>query len=332
MIRNDWTREEIKEIYDSPILDLIYRGATAHREHHNTGEVQVCTLLSIKTGGCPEDCAYCPQAARYHTDVKVQRLLEVDEVLGKAAQAKSNGSTRFCMGAAWREVRDNKDFDKVLDMVKGINTLGMEVCCTLGMLTEEQALKLKEAGLYAYNHNIDTSEEHYNEIISTRDFDDRLETIENVRNAKISVCSGGIIGMGESDLDRVGMLHTLATLQEHPESVPVNALVPVPGTPLEEQEKVSVWEMVRMIATARIIMPKAMVRLSAGRVRMSVEEQALCFLAGANSIFAGDTLLTTPNPDVVSDQEMFQTLNLKPREAFKNAAPVHLEQIPSAQA
>ncbi|MEM7550038.1 MAG: biotin synthase BioB [Bacteroidota bacterium] len=330
MIRNNWTIEEIKAIYDKPVLDLIFEGAQAHREHHNTGEVQVCTLLSVKTGGCPEDCAYCPQAARYHTDVKVHKLMEVNEVLGKAVQAKENGSTRFCMGAAWREVRDNRDFDKVLDMVKGINKLGMEVCCTLGMLTQEQANKLKDAGLYAYNHNIDTSEENYDKIISTRDFDDRLETINHVREAKISVCSGGIIGMGESDLDRVGMLHTLATLPEHPESVPVNALVPVPGTPLEEQEKVSVWEMVRMIATARIIMPKAMVRLSAGRVRMSVEEQALCFLAGANSIFAGDTLLTTPNPDVVSDQEMFQTLNLKPREAFKDTDPVKLEQIPSA--
>src|SRR5690606_14829963 len=265
------------------------------------------------TGGCPEDCSYCPQAARYHTDVKVHKLLPTNEVLEAAHKAKESGSTRFCMGAAWREVRDNSDFDRVLDMVKGVNSLGLEVCCTLGMLTPEQAEKLKDAGLYAYNHNLDTSEEHYEEIITTRTYDDRLDTLKNVREAKISVCSGGIIGLGETVEDRIGMLHTLSNLPEHPESVPVNALVPVEGTPLEHQEKVSVWEMVRMIATARIIMPRAMVRLSAGRVKMSVEEQALCFMAGANSIFAGDKLLTTPNPGEDNDKAMFQTLNLKPR-------------------
>ncbi len=319
-IRNDWTRAEITEIFNKPIMDLIYEAASVHREYNDANEVQVCTLLSVKTGGCPEDCAYCPQAARYHTDVKVHKLLDVEEVLTKAKNAKESGSTRFCMGAAWREVRDNRDFDKVLDMVKGVNGMGMEVCCTLGMLTEEQAKKLKNAGLYAYNHNLDTSEEHYEEIITTRNYDDRLDTLENVRKAKISVCSGGIIGLGENENDRVGMLHTLATLPEHPESVPVNALVPVAGTPLADQPRVSVWEMIRMIATARIIMPKAMVRLSAGRVRMNVEEQALCFLAGANSIFAGDELLTTPNPNVNQDKEMFQTLNLKPRASFKGAA------------
>lgn len=317
--RTNWTKEEIAEIFNSPILDLIYRSSTVHRQFHDPREVQVCTLLSVKTGGCPEDCSYCPQAARYHTDVKVHKLLEVDEVLMKAQEAKEAGSTRFCMGAAWREVRDNRDFDKVIDMVKGVNNLGMEVCCTLGMLTAEQAVKLKEAGLYAYNHNLDTSEEFYNDIITTRTYKDRLVTLENVRHAKISVCSGGIIGMGENENDRIGMLHTLATLPEHPESVPVNALVPVEGTPLEDQEKVSIWEMVRMIATARIIMPKAMVRLSAGRVRMNLEEQALCFLAGANSIFAGDKLLTTPNPGLVQDQEMFQVLQLKPRKAFQDS-------------
>lgn len=313
-IRNNWTKEEVKEIYNTPVLELVYRGATVHRQYHDPSEVQVCTLLSVKTGGCPEDCAYCPQAARYHTDVKVQRLLEVEEVLGKAREAKEAGSTRFCMGAAWREVRDNRDFDKVIDMVKGVNNLGMEVCCTLGMLTHEQALKLKQAGLYAYNHNLDTSEEFYGDIITTRTYQDRIETLEHVRSAKISVCSGGIIGMGERETDRIGMLHTLATLPEHPESVPVNALVPVAGTPLEDQARVTVWEMIRMIATARILMPRAMVRLSAGRVRMSLEEQALCFLAGANSIFAGDKLLTTPNPQFVQDQEMFQVLQLKPRQ------------------
>lgn len=317
MIRNNWTIQEIEEIYNLPVLDLIYRAATVHREHNEAGEVQVCTLLSVKTGGCPEDCAYCPQAARYHTNVKVHKLMEVGEVLQKAMDAREAGSTRFCMGAAWREVRDNKDFDNVLAMVKGVSNMGMEVCCTLGMLTAEQAQKLKDAGLYAYNHNLDTSEEFYKDIITTRNYGDRLETLENVREAKISVCSGGIIGMGEKELDRIGMLHTLATLPEHPESVPVNALVPVEGTPLEDQPRVSVWEMIRMIATARIIMPKAMVRLSAGRVRMTLEEQALCFMAGANSIFAGDKLLTTPNPGYVADQEMFQVLNLKPRKAFK---------------
>lgn len=316
-IRTNWTREEITAIYDTPVFELMYKAASVHREFHDPQEVQVCTLLSVKTGGCSEDCAYCPQAARYHTAVKVHKLLEVDEVLGKAKEAKESGSTRFCMGAAWREVRDNRDFDKVIEMVKGVNTLGMEVCCTLGMLTQEQAQKLKDAGLYAYNHNLDTSEEFYDDIITTRTYADRLETLGHVRNAKISVCSGGIIGMGEMESDRIGMLHTLATLPEHPESVPVNALVPVEGTPLEDQPKVSVWEMIRMIATARIIMPKAMVRLSAGRVRMSMEEQALCFMAGANSIFAGDKLLTTANPGVIKDQEMFQLLQLKPRQAHK---------------
>lgn len=329
-IRNNWTRAEIQEIYDLPVLELVYKAATVHREFHDSREVQVCTLLSVKTGGCPEDCSYCPQAARYHTDVKVQKLMEVDEVLTAAQNASDNGSTRFCMGAAWREVRDNKDFDKVLDMVKGVNAIGLEVCCTLGMLTDEQAKKLKDAGLYAYNHNLDTSEEHYGEIISTRTYDDRLDTLANVREAGVSVCSGGIIGMGESHGDRVGMLHTLATMPQHPESVPVNALVPVEGTPLEDQPKVPIWDMIRMIATARIIMPKAMVRLSAGRVRMSQEDQAFCFMAGANSIFAGDKLLTTPNPEVNEDKELFYLLGLKPRASFKDAAQpaVKFEQIP----
>ncbi|MEJ7646691.1 MAG: biotin synthase BioB [Chryseolinea sp.] len=317
IIRNNWTREEIAEVYNRPVLSLIYEAATVHRAYHDPQEVQVCTLLSVKTGGCPEDCSYCPQAARYHTNVKVERLMDVGEVLERATEAKDSGSTRFCMGAAWREVRDNRDFDKVIDMVKGVSAMGMEVCCTLGMLTPAQALKLKDAGLYAYNHNLDTSEEYYNDIITTRTYGDRLETLESVRNAKISVCSGGIIGMGENENDRIGMLRVLATLPEHPESVPVNALVPVPGTPLEDQPRVSVWEMVRMIATARIIMPRTMVRLSAGRVRMNLEEQALCFMAGANSIFAGDKLLTTPNPGGLRDQEMFQVLELHPRPAHK---------------
>lgn len=316
-IRNNWSKQEISDIYNTPLLELIYKAATVHRQYNNTGEVQVCTLLSIKTGGCPEDCAYCPQAARYNTGVDVQALMKKEEVIAYAERAKAAGSTRFCMGAAWREVRDNRDFDRVLDMVKGVNELGMEVCCTMGMLTEEQAQKLYNAGLHAYNHNIDTSEEHYNDIITTRTYDDRLKTLGNVRKAGISVCSGGIIGLGEKHEDRIGMLHTLATLPQHPESVPINALVPVAGTPLQHNNKVDIWDMVRMIATARILMPKAMVRLSAGRTEMSVPEQALCFMAGANSIFAGDKLLTTRNPSFEDDHAMFNLLGLKPREAFK---------------
>jgi biotin synthase len=320
MIRNDWTLEEIQDIYNTPLLELIYRAATAHRQHNETGEVQVCTLLSIKTGGCSEDCAYCPQAARYHTDVKVHALMKQEEVMEYAAKAKAAGSTRFCMGAAWREVRDNRDFDRVLEMVKGVNSLGMEVCCTLGMLTEEQAGKLADAGLYAYNHNLDTSSEYYGEIITTRTYEDRLQTLDNVRKAGVSVCCGGIIGLGETHQDRIKMLHTLSTMPEHPESVPVNALVAIAGTPLQNNAAVDVWDMVRMIATARILMPKAMVRLSAGRTSMSTSDQALCFMAGANSIFAGEKLLTTPNPSFEEDNAMFQLLGLTPREAFKEEA------------
>ena len=317
MIRNDWKIEEIQEIYNSPLLELIYRAATTHRQYNDTGEVQVCTLLSIKTGGCSEDCAYCPQAARYNTGVDVHALMQKDQVLEYAAKAKAAGSTRFCMGAAWREVRDNRDFDRVIDMVKGVNEMGMEVCCTLGMLTDSQAQKLADAGLYAYNHNLDTSKEYYKEIISTRTYNDRLDTLDNVRKAGISVCCGGIVGLGETHQDRITMLHTLSTMPEHPESVPINALVPVAGTPLENNQKVDVWDMVKMIATARILMPKAMVRLSAGRSTMSVSDQALCFMAGANSIFTGEKLLTTPNPSFDEDKAMFNLLGITPREAFK---------------
>lgn len=317
MIRNNWTLEEIHNIYNTPLLELIYKAATIHRDFNDTAEVQVCTLLSIKTGGCSEDCSYCPQAARYSTGINVQALMKKEEVLAYAQKAKDAGSTRFCMGAAWREVRDNRDFDRVLDMVKGVNEMGMEVCCTLGMLTENQAEKLAEAGLYAYNHNLDTSKEHYNEIITTRTYDDRLQTLDNVRKAGVTVCCGGIIGLGETHADRIKMLHTLVTMPQHPESVPINALVAIKGTPLENNKKVDIWDMVRMIATSRIIMPKTMVRLSAGRTDMSVAEQALCFMAGANSIFAGDKLLTTPNPSFDEDNIMFQLLGLKPRESFK---------------
>ncbi|WP_419870828.1 biotin synthase BioB [Chryseobacterium sp. CT-SW4] len=313
-IRNTWTKEEIEEIYHSPLLDLIYKAATVHREYHNPSEVQISTLLSIKTGGCPEDCSYCGQAARYHTDIKVQALLPTETVISHAKKAKENGSSRFCMAAAWREVRNNRDFDRVIDMVKGVNELGLEVCCTLGMLTEEQAVRLQEAGLYAYNHNLDTSEQYYEEIISTRNFDNRINTINNVRKAGITVCSGGIIGLGETHQDRISMLLTLATMPKHPESVPINALARVKGTPLENNPKVDAWEMVRMIATARIIMPASVVRLSAGRIEMTETEQAWCFMAGANSIFAGEreTLLVTPNPGISEDMQMLNTLGLQP--------------------
>ncbi|PSL30824.1 biotin synthase BioB [Chitinophaga ginsengisoli] len=319
-IRHDWSIEEIKEIYNTPLLELVFRAASIHRQTQDTAEVQVCTLLSIKTGGCSEDCSYCPQAARYNTDIKVHGLLKKEEVLAYAQKAKDAGSTRFCMGAAWREVRDNRDFDRVLDMVKGVNELGMEVCTTLGMLTEEQAQKLADAGLHAYNHNLDTSSEYYESIITTRTYDDRLRTLDNVRKAGVSVCCGGIIGLGESHEDRIGMLHTLSNMATHPDSVPINALTRVKGTPLENMPKVAFWDMVRMIATTRIVIPKAMVRLSAGRAEMSISEQALCFMAGANSIFTGEKLLTTNNPSFEEDHMMFELLGLKPREAFKDQA------------
>lgn len=330
-IRHNWTREEIYDIYNMPLLELVFRAAELHRKYNDTAEVQVCTLLSIKTGGCSEDCAYCPQAARYSTGVDVQALMKKDEVLAYAQKAKDAGSTRFCMGAAWREVRDNRDFDRVLDMVKGVNEMGMEVCCTLGMLTEDQAKKLADAGLYAYNHNLDTSKEHYGEIITTRTYEDRLNTLDNVRKAGVTVCCGGIIGLGETHEDRIGMLHTLATMPEHPESVPINSLVAIKGTPLENNTKVDVWDMVRMIATARILMPKTMVRLSAGRTEMSISDQALCFMAGANSIFAGDKLLTTPNPSFDEDNQMFQLLGLQPRKAFKEESKQYLRELVEAE-
>ena len=321
----DWTKEEITNLYNTPLLELIQKASAIHNQYHKTGEVQVSSLISIKTGGCPEDCAYCPQAARYHTDIKVHKLMSVAEVVSMAENAKEGGASRVCLGAAWREVRDNKDFDNVLEMVKGINTLDLEVCCTLGMLTEEQAKKLANAGLYAYNHNLDTSEENYENIISTRTYEDRLKTIGNARKAGLTVCSGGIIGMGEKADDRIGMLYTLSLLKPQPESVPINALVPVEGTPLENQPQIPIWEMIRMIATTRIVMPQTAVRLSAGRLNMSMEGQALCFLAGANSIFAGDKLLTTPNPEFNEDMEMFKLLGLTPKTAFADKQKAALQ-------
>ncbi|SNY94692.1 biotin synthase [Flagellimonas pacifica] len=314
--RHNWTKEEILDIYNKPLMELLYEAATIHRQHHDPNVVQVSTLLSIKTGGCSEDCGYCPQAARYHTDIEGNDLMSVQHVKAQALRAKTSGSSRVCMGAAWRNVKDGPEFDQVLEMVRTINKMDMEVCCTLGMLTENQAKRLAEAGLYAYNHNLDTSEDYYKDVISTRAFEDRLETIDNVRKSNVTVCSGGIIGMGEALEDRAGMLVALSSLNPQPESVPINALVAVEGTPMEDMEPVSIWEMIRMVATTRIVMPETQVRLSAGRTEMSREGQAMCFFAGANSIFAGDKLLTTPNPDVNEDMEMFKLLGLNPQKPF----------------
>ncbi|MCI5066685.1 biotin synthase BioB [bacterium] len=310
-VRHDWTREEIQGLYELPFLDLVFQAAEVHRTHHNAREVQVCSLLSIKTGGCPEDCGYCSQSVHHQTGVEVQPLLQVEEVIAAAERAKEAGATRFCMGAAWREVRDNRAFERVLEMVRAVRSMDLEVCCTLGMLTEAQAEKLKEAGLYAYNHNIDTSPENYSSVCSTRTIEDRLDTLEAARNAGLTVCCGGILGLGENDGDRVGMLHTLATLQHHPESVPINSLVQIEGTPFAGNPEVSVWDFIRTIAVARITMPKAMVRLAAGRLNLSREAQALAFLAGANSIFAGEKLLTTPNPEFNEDLEFLSHLGMR---------------------
>lgn len=302
--------EEVRSLYRTPFLSLVAHASRVHEAHHTYTDIQRCTLLSIKTGGCPEDCAYCPQSARYNTGVKAEKLMEVDAVLAAAREAKERGATRFCMGAAWRHVRDGKDFDNVLEMVQGVHALGLEACATLGMVTEAQALRLKSAGLTAYNHNLDTSREFYSDIIHTRDYDDRFRTIDHIQRAGISVCCGGIVGMGESDEDRIRFLHTLASLDPQPESVPINALVAVDGTPLADQQPIDPFTFVRMIACARILIPRARVRLSAGRLGLSQEAQTLAFLAGANSIFMGERLLTTPNPDVDQDMQLLQTLGV----------------------
>jgi biotin synthase len=312
-----WTTQEIISIHNQPFMELVYQAATIHRQHHNPNKIQVSSLISIKTGGCPEDCGYCPQAARYHTNVKGNDLMTVDEVRQMAENAQNTGSSRVCLGAAWRNVKDGKDFDQVLEMVRTITKMEMEVCCTLGMITENQAKRLEEAGLYAYNHNIDSSEEYYKEVISTRSFQDRIETIGNVRKTSITLCSGGIIGMGESLEDRAEMIKVLGNMTPQPESVPINSLVSVEGTPLEQQQPISIFEMVRMVATARIVLPNTQVRLSAGRTQMSKEGQALCFLSGANSIFAGDKLLTTPNPDLNEDMQLFKDLGLEKQAPFE---------------
>lgn len=306
----NWTLAAIKEIYETPLLELVYRAATVHRENSDPQEVQKCSLLSIKTGGCAEDCSYCPQSAHHEKKMKGTAYMGLDEVLSEAKRAKESGSTRFCMGAAQTRVRNNGDFENVLEMVKGVKELGMECCVTLGMLDKTQADRLKEAGLTAYNHNVDTSEDFYPKIITTRTYQDRLDTLEAVGDAGISVCCGGILGLGETQEDRIKMLHTLTKLKTPPESIPINALVPCEGTPLERRAALSPLELVRMIATTRIVFPKSRVRLSAGRESLSYSDQALCFLAGANSIFSGEKLLTTPNPQVDRDTEMFNLLGL----------------------
>mmetsp|Transcript_4536 Transcript_4536/g.8739 ORF Transcript_4536/g.8739 Transcript_4536/m.8739 type:complete len:499 (-) Transcript_4536:104-1600(-) len=324
-VRHDWTKDEISQIYNLPFHELMYRASTVHRMYWNAAEVQQCTLLSIKTGGCTEDCSYCSQSTRHKTFVKPEPTMKVQEVLEAARRAKEAGSTRFCMGAAWRELGNKKNaFHHILDMVRGVNAMGLEVCCTLGMLNAEQAKQLKEAGLSAYNHNLDTSPEHYPNVITTRSYEDRLNTIANVRDAGISVCCGGILGLGEKDTDRVGLLHVLATLPEHPESVPINALVSIEGTPLGDKEdidKVDAFDMARMIATARIVMPRTMVRLSAGRLSFSDAEQFMMFQAGANSIFNGDKLLTTANPEFDADQALFDKLGFVGKPAHKGPMP-----------
>jgi len=313
-LRYDWSKAEVASIYGLPLPELIFRAQTIHRQFHAPDRVQTCQLISIKTGGCPEDCAYCPQSAHYDADVERQGLLDPQHVISVAKDAAGRGVTRFCMGAAWREAPNGREFDKVLEMVRGVSGLGMEVCCTLGMLTDEQATRLKEAGLTAYNHNLDSSPEFYGSIITTRVYDERLRTLTAVRKAGITVCCGGILGMGEKESDRVGLLHQLASLRPHPESVPINMLVRVEGTPLANAPALDPLEMVRALATARILMPASRVRLAAGRKQLSPEAVTLCFLAGANSIFVGEKLLTTPNPGADEDQLLLQNLGMKPLE------------------
>jgi len=311
-LRHDWSREEVRRVYRQPLTDLLFSAQRLHREHHDPIRVQLCRLLSIKTGGCPEDCAYCPQSAHYSTGVERGSLLPLKEVTSFAERARSEGATRFCMGAAWRQVKDGEDFDRVLEMVRRVADLGMEVCCSLGMLDDSQAARLAAAGLTAYNHNLDTSPEFYGRIITTRNYSDRLRTLAAVRKAGVTVCCGGIVGMGESDDDRIGLLHQLATLNPHPESVPINVLVRIEGTPLERVEPLDPMILVRMIATARVLMPASMVRLSAGRRSLSREAVALCFAAGANSLFIGEKLLTTPNPEPEDDAALLSSLGLEP--------------------
>lgn len=315
MAKHKWTLQKLDALYQLPLMQLVTKANAVHAQYHIPGEVQICTLISVKTGGCPEDCKYCAQSSRYQTSISPQPMMPYEEVIAIAKRAAARGATRICLGAAWREVKDNKQFDQILQMVKGIADLGLEVCCTLGMLKEHQAKRLKEAGLYAYSHNLDTSENYYRKIITTRTYADRLQTLGIVSKEGISVCCGGILGMGEQITDRLEFLQTLSNLDPQPESVPINLLSAVPGTPLEQQPKVSIWEMLRIIAIARIVLPKAMVRLSCGRIDMTYEQQALCFLAGANSIHAGEKLLTVANTSLDADERMFQLLGLSKRPA-----------------
>lgn len=315
-LRHDWTREEVEALFALPFNDLIFRAQTVHREWFDPNEVQKSMLLSVKTGGCPEDCGYCSQSAKYDTGLSASKLMEVEKVLAGARRAKEAGASRYCMGAAWREPKE-RDMPAIVAMIKGVREMGMETCMTLGMLSPEQTIQLKDAGLDYYNHNIDTSEEFYPSIITTRTFQDRIDTLERVREAGINVCSGGILGLGEERQDRAGMLMALGNLTEHPQSVPINMLIPIEGTPLGENAKIDAIEFVRTIAVARIMMPKSIVRLSAGREWMSDETQALCFLAGANSIFVGDELLTTKNPGQDKDEALFDKLGLEPMPAHR---------------
>jgi len=314
-LRYDWTPAEIEGIYRMPVPELVFRAQTVHRQFHAPDRVQTCQLISIKTGGCPEDCAYCPQSAHYDANVERQGLLDPKHVVSAAREAASRGVTRFCMGAAWRQAPEGREFEEVLEMVRGVSALGMEVCCTLGMLKDEQAQRLKEAGLSAYNHNLDTSPEFYGSIITTRVYEQRLATLAAVRRAGITVCCGGILGMGEREADRIGLLQQLSALKPHPESVPINMLVRVGGTPLASAPALDPMEMVRAIATARILMPASRVRLAAGRKELSEEAVALCFLAGANSIFVGERLLTTPNPGPDEDEQLLEKLGMQPLES-----------------
>lgn len=326
-----WTKDQVKDVYDTPLLELVFRAATTHRAYHDPSKVQLCTLLNIKTGGCSEDCSYCAQSSRYSTGLKASKLIDIEPVLAEARKAKANGSTRFCMGAAWRDLNGRKNgFKKILEMVKEVRAMGMEVCTTLGMLSPEQAVQLKQAGLTAYNHNLDTSREFYPKVISTRSYDERLETIENVRQAGISVCSGGIIGLGESDQDRIGLIHEMSQLPAPPESFPVNALVPIPGTPLGDQQRVSFHEILRTISTARIVLPTSIVRFAAGRNTFSEAEQAMCFMAGANAIFTGEKMLTTPTSGWDEDISMFNRWGITPLKSFATSPQVeeNLDQDP----
>jgi biotin synthase len=324
VLRHDWTREEVRALFDLPFNDLVFRAAAVHRAHFDPNQVQISTLLSVKTGGCPEDCAYCPQAARYDTGLSAHKLMSTEQVLEQARAAKAAGASRFCMGAAWRAPKD-RDVEKVADMVRAVAELGLETCATLGMLSGEQARTLKQAGLAYYNHNIDTAPEHYGEIIHTRDFQDRLDTLEQVRAAGLKTCCGGIVGMGEGRHERAGLLQALANLPEHPQSVPINRLVQVAGTPLHGTAELDPLEFVRTVAVARLLMPQSVVRLSAGRSQMSDELQALCFLAGANSIFYGEKLLTTGNPDVAHDRALFERLGLQPMAVEDAPVTVHAD-------